>query len=440
MQENKNFDLQQRNQVMEVLIEEYKSVIKIDLKNGDVMIIKSNDRRYDEDVCMSWDEYQERLTHMVYDEDFYLFKEKTLLKLREFYEGTSSIFPFEVRTKSNERVYDWNIISAKPIRGNRKELLITIKLANEDHMLKTILDQYLYNNLDYYVVIDAIHNTYKMFSGNSKTPIPPSVGYDYEAEVIRYNKQFVVPEDYEELTNHMKIKNMVAQLEEKDVYEFSGGFFDTHGNYHRSRLQISYYDKSMGLIVMTRTDITQIYLEEGEKEKRLANALRAAQQDTMTSLYNNKASAKLISDALRQRYRAQAVLFFVDIDNFKLVNDTFGHQLGDQVICFLSDKLKAVAGKDGIAGRLGGDEFILYMPVNESMEEIKGYAKEICDSFQTCSILAGSDLPVSCSVGISVYPTDGSDYEDLLYKCDQAVYNAKRHGKNQFSFYSDIAS
>ena len=429
----------QNDDIINTIIEDYRSIIKVDLKTGMAYIIKSKNNVSSCKKKMLWEEYlKQEVAFETYKDDLVILWQMTLDNLKSYYTQHTSLFPLEMRSISNKSsVYDWIKVTASPISNSKEELLITTKITNEDHMLHKIIDLHVYNNLDYFVLLDINHNAYTMFSGNSQTPLPPQSGEDYESEVKRYNDTFCVSEEKDIVTENMKLSKVISELKKNNVYGFSAGFFDLQNQYRRSRIQFSYYDEAAGLVVITRTDVTQLYLEEREKEKKLANALREAKHDPMTNLYNNKATSELIENALTHQYRSQAVMLFIDIDNFKLVNDTLGHQNGDEIISFIAKKLINIASKDGIAGRIGGDEFLLFLPVNVDMDEIKKYAQEICNILQQCSVVGIQHLPVSCSAGISVYPQDGTTYKELLNKSDQALYDAKRHGKQRYSFYSN---
>lgn len=424
------------NLVLDTLIKDYRSVLKVNLDSGYVEVVKTQDESL-KNKSIFWEDYVAHIFSEIYEEDSTFLKNLSTEQVCAYYNNENTLFPFEIRVMNKEKKYDWIKVSARVIDSERRELLITTQTDNKNHMMQKIIDLYVLNNLDYFVLVDAHSGSYKMFSGNPNSLLPPESGMDYEHDVREYNKSQVVPEEEEEVTENMMLANVLEKLEEQDVYEFTAGFFDLQNEYHRSRVQFSYYDRSAGLFVITRTDITQIYLDEGEKERKLAKALREAKHDSLTQLYNNKESRKLIKNAIQHRYRAEAVLCFIDLDNFKLVNDTLGHQIGDQVICHVAQKLRGISGKDGIAGRLGGDEFVLFLPVTSTMDNILGYVQSICDSLSDCIALSGQQLPVSCSVGISVYPNDGTGFEELLLKSDQALYDAKRHGKNCYSFYSD---
>lgn len=223
-----------------------------------------------------------------------------------------------------------------------------------------------------------------------------------------------------------------------DTYSFTSSGLTVDGQYRRSRVVYLYYDKPAGLILCARTDVTQIYLEEQQKRRQLAVALQTAQLDPMTGIYKQKATGELVTRSLEDQYRDISAFLFIDVDNFKMVNDTLGHQKSDELLCFLADSIRDMAGCNGIAGRIGGDEFLLYLPSVPSVESVKRIAGQVCNVFNSYADLALKPDLVSCSVGISLYPHDGTDYKTLLRKADQALYTSKRYGKNRLSLYSHI--
>lgn len=254
--------------------------------------------------------------------------------------------------------------------------------------------------------------------------------------MIRYNRTYVAPEDFEQVTANMQIPHVLKMLAQSDSYSFTSGGITNDGKYRRSQVLFLFYDKTAGLILLARTDVTQIYLEEQEKSRQLHEALVSAQLDAMTGIFNQKATTGLIKRSLESQYRKMAAFLFIDVDNFKQVNDTLGHQTGDHLLCFLAQRLQEIAGRSGIAGRLGGDEFLLYLSDISSIRKIEEIARSICDIPSTLSEVSILQGMISCSVGISIYPHDGTDYEKLLGKADQALYTSKRYGKREYYFYS----
>lgn len=172
-----------------------------------------------------------------------------------------------------------------------------------------------------------------------------------------------------------------------------------------------------------------------KNKRRLASAMLEAQHDALTNLLNKKAMADLVAQVLKNQFRNRAYFLFIDVDNFKLVNDTFGHPMGDALLRHMGNSLNAIAAEHGIAGRVGGDEFLLVLSTtgDKSAEQ---YAGEVCTIFDSQTELDLHGLQISCSVGISVYPSDGGDYQTLVHKADKALYDAKRFGKNCFAFYT----
>jgi len=127
----------------------------------------------------------------------------------------------------------------------------------------------------------------------------------------------------------------------------------------------------------------------------------------------------------------------LDLDKFKSVNDTLGHDAGDQVLKTISMRLTGIIRASDTLARIGGDEFILVMLETDHMEDATVIAQKILDSFMEPLLIDGHQLHLSTSIGIAVYPVDGQDLETLTKKSDAAMYYSKGHGRNQFKFFSD---
>lgn len=176
-----------------------------------------------------------------------------------------------------------------------------------------------------------------------------------------------------------------------------------------------------------------------DMQKREVEKLQfKAEMDAMTRIYNKVATRERI-DACIQNSRKQDkhALLIVDMDNFKKINDTFGHLKGDEVLKEGVAHLKKMFRGDDIIGRIGGDEFVVFMSNVTSREDIVNKAKSIGKAFLKTHSQDGIDVTVSASIGISIYPMDGGDYEELLDKSDKALYEVKKNGKNGFCFYHE---
>lgn len=170
--------------------------------------------------------------------------------------------------------------------------------------------------------------------------------------------------------------------------------------------------------------------EEKREEQKLVTA---AKMDKMTMLYNRETTMESISKILREEPEHNHVLFMIDVDNFKNLNDTRGHQAGDEFLIDLAAEIKGSFRETDIVGRIGGDEFFALMRNVPGDSITLRKAQELLDTIQeVCADY--SDLQLSSSIGISMYPQDGTTLEELYAQADGALYEAKRKGKNRYMF------
>lgn len=130
-------------------------------------------------------------------------------------------------------------------------------------------------------------------------------------------------------------------------------------------------------------------------------------------------------------------LIYLDLDNFKNVNDTLGHAFGDLLLKNVANLLKKHVSKDDIVSRLSGDEYAIIVPKLNALEQLNVLAEKIKDDFQSPFTLSNQEVYVTVSMGIAIYPTDGEDMLTLLKNADTAMYSAKEKGKNNYEFYLD---
>lgn len=170
----------------------------------------------------------------------------------------------------------------------------------------------------------------------------------------------------------------------------------------------------------------------------LANAelAKRAHYDGLTGLPNRgwleEQLAVILDNAHRENGRF--ALMFLDLDDFKQVNDRLGHQTGDLLLVEAVARMKPVLADRGILARLGGDEFVLFMPIKRAIEAA-GIAKKLVESMAALYVVAEQSVRVSLSVGIALYPEDGRDVRELMFNADTAMYYTKQNGRNNFHFY-----
>ncbi len=169
-----------------------------------------------------------------------------------------------------------------------------------------------------------------------------------------------------------------------------------------------------------------------DKNKRLALEMqRKSQQDAMTGIYNRGYTEFAVNQYFFEAGKsANAALMMIDVDDFKQVNDTYGHLYGDNVLREITKKMTDLFKSPNILGRIGGDEFVVFVVNPLSMEWIEDKAWILIEKFAEAFAGQHPKIKTSCSVGIAFAPLHGSDFQSLMEKADTAMYQAKHHGKN----------
>ncbi len=176
-------------------------------------------------------------------------------------------------------------------------------------------------------------------------------------------------------------------------------------------------------------------IQDIEERKRNENKLRLeAEKDPLTQLYNKVTTRSLIEECLENNSSSQHALMVIDIDNFKTINDTRGHTIGDQILLAFTAELNKNFRETDIVGRAGGDEFVVLMKNVQSVAMICDKLQRLTSSFKKYGIDNGFPGRLSTSIGVALYNKDGKNYEELFKKADAALYEAKRNGKDQYKF------
>ena len=179
-----------------------------------------------------------------------------------------------------------------------------------------------------------------------------------------------------------------------------------------------------------------------ENETRLAHAQRVeylAYHDGLTGLPNRSMFSRLLIQSISeaQRYSRQLAVAFLDLDRFKQINDTLGHEAGDQLLQEVAIRLRACVRDSDTVARLGGDEFVVLLPELGDGQYAAVVAQKILTVIAKPFTLIGQEFRVTASIGISVHPQDGRDEQTLTKNADIAMYQTKADGKNGFQFYSE---
>jgi diguanylate cyclase (GGDEF)-like protein len=167
-----------------------------------------------------------------------------------------------------------------------------------------------------------------------------------------------------------------------------------------------------------------------------------AMHDQLTGLPNRT----LLNDRLHQalltsiRDDSKGAVMFVDLDRFKQVNDTLGHDVGDQLLKQVAKRMQACLRASDTVARIGGDEFIVLLRPVAGGKDAIGVGEKVRESLRQPFTVAGKELNISCSIGIAIYPWHGADEIELSKKADIAMYRAKEGGRDSVCLYEDLAA
>ena len=185
--------------------------------------------------------------------------------------------------------------------------------------------------------------------------------------------------------------------------------------------------------IITAIDIVG-RIRDNQQKKELENK---ADTDLLTGLNNKLATERKIKNYIAQNPGSQSMMFLLDVDNFKTVNDTKGHAFGDEVLSTLGEEISSIFRASDIIGRVGGDEFMIFLKAVATEDVVRKEAEKVEDFFRNFYVGAYEKYAVRASIGVAVFPQEGTDFETLYKAADQGLYKAKRRGKNQLAFYDD---
>jgi len=184
-------------------------------------------------------------------------------------------------------------------------------------------------------------------------------------------------------------------------------------------------------LIATTMDVTQ-------ENKTKQTIERLAFYDPLTSLPNRVLLKNRIHKTLQtaQVENKKFALMFLDLDHFKLINDTLGHDTGDRLLVYIANLLKAQLRESDTVARIGGDEFVILIPSFDSIEDLRNIAEKCLEALRGKHIVDKHHLYITTSIGIAIYPENGTDIDSLMTNADIAMYDAKNDGKNNYKFFS----
>lgn len=247
----------------------------------------------------------------------------------------------------------------------------------------------------------------------------------------RYMQRFNAATIYKEDVAYYKaVLESLLKSPKHDTIEFRIKRFDE---------DYTWYQANLTSLLGAEGYVTRIVgrmINIDDRKKKEMELLLRAEKDALTGIYNQGATEQLIHNAIEDgNENSLSAMMIIDLDNFKEANDLLGHANGDQLLEKTAGILKEMFKGGDVIGRIGGDEFLVYMRNLESISDADEMAGNIVKQVRYDLDFEGQPIHVTCSVGVAVYPYHGKNYEELFEKADRAVYTVKANGKDGYRVY-----
>ena len=246
------------------------------------------------------------------------------------------------------------------------------------------------------------------------------------------NKELVFRED----TRQVFYKSLGID----DWYVFVGiptSYVNIQLNQKRSATQEMMVWLTIGIVLLVAVLVVGNIRDKRRGRVKNEGLVQLAETDQLTGLYNKITTEKKIKEFIEENPHTQSLFFVLDIDNFKKINDTLGHNFGDEVLRTIGQRIRMEFRVSDIIGRAGGDEFIILLKDLKSDEIIVREAKKVERFFRGFEAGTYVKYAATASIGCAVFPRDAADFDSLYKAADQALYLAKKRGKNQLAFYKE---
>ena len=360
-------------------------------------------------------------------------------KLNTDYEP-GEIIEFELRINKKGGEKAWVLVSTrKPRNVAKNEQVFICNLTDITYTKK--LQMQLSEEKEKYEIVEEISDDI-LFSYDVVTDV-----FECSAKILRgvgtrtKIDNAIETFTYGDVLDHRDVPAFILAISNalsgKKINVFDARVINNRGDgvWHRIKFAVIYGDDGNATkFIGTMTDIDK---EKKEKSRLISQA----ETDQLTGFLNKISTSLKIGETIREYPEDDGALLLLDLDDFKKLNDTYGHQVGDNFLRTFTGKLFLQFSANDVLGRIGGEEFVVYVNSrSENGSDIKSIAEraaknilEICRSVKIDGV--DEDKVFTCSVGIAMYPHDGASYTELYEKADNAMYTVKRSGKNNYAFY-----
>ncbi|WP_233280399.1 putative bifunctional diguanylate cyclase/phosphodiesterase [Rheinheimera mangrovi] len=351
--------------------------------------------------------------------------ERVTSSLQQHMHGMTPIFEASYRIKAANGQWVWVLDRGKVVQLNEQgqAIRMTGTLKNIQQLKETeerlsLFARCLDNISDAVMVCDThfalleVNPAFVSMTGKSRESVLHSV-FElslYPARFLHEIRQALLEQGY-----------WAGEIEDK---RHNGELYQAELSFDVIKDELGQVQQFVGVI----SDIS-------ERKKREAELNRLADTDTLTGLPNRARFSSHLTQLVREQVEHALLVF--DLDNFKKINDSLGHELGDTLLCKLSERLSHFTRFKAKLYRLGGDEFAVVLENTNDIHSITSLGKDLLKQINLPFFIEQHELAITSSIGIVLYPEDGHDPQALLRNADTAMYHAKHEGANRYLFFND---
>ncbi|WP_047983420.1 sensor domain-containing diguanylate cyclase [Ornithinibacillus californiensis] len=341
-------------------------------------------------------------------------------------------FPYSVVKRKDKYGNELDILASYRVINNEKVLAVAMyKDFTEQMAIQRKLEEseYCYRMLVEYLPETIIKQRDGIIDFVNETGVK-LFGKDRVEEVIGYSMwDFITSDQMEEIQE--VIDGVYEQEEFQKPKTVVGGILRKDGYMIYAEVKV------IPIGSKEKRDIQIVIRDVTEKKQYESKLEYLAYHDPLTGLKNRRLFTRTVEDSMKiaEENKEEIAILYIDIDKFKSINDTYGHDIGDSLLVQFSKRLKSSVREQDELCRVGGDEFLVLLKGIKEKNEVNLITERIHKAFQEPYQIGDKLMKISSSIGISVFPKHGTDTTSLIYHADQALYRAKEE-RNQFQFYN----
>lgn len=373
------------------------------------------------------------IVSVVYAED-----KEALIKFIDSYDGTAKIGMFRFIDGQGRVRYNHIFVYAQRGVGNGSNM--DVELVDVESIEET--NKLLRDDVSKHRMLLGLDREYT-FTYSRDNNIFSMYRYDVDSRDVIYKS------DIDEWKNRMLSEGYIADSDREMFMNFISevrSYVQTFSIKLNTSMRT--YSKVMETLrfigtVMNKSNGSKIVIgrvipeEDVHSYNQVADMIEELQFDSLTHVYNKKTITEYAVKCVKEEKKNRVTIAVLDVDHFKKVNDVYGHMYGDKVLARVGRKLKEVVGEDGVVGRIGGDEFIIVFNGINDEHALRGMLRAIRTQIKWEFVNDFEDIMITCSIGASYSPNNGTEYEELFKKADYCLYVAKEKGRDRYVFFRD---